>query len=111
MRKILIPMLLVSRLTIAGGDENAADNYCRDQAAWNKIDALLKQFPHDHLVIRAYATRLGICRLIDEKKISLEDGIQMFDVERQRVLMERSMEDAARRRPKPLSEDDLEPVS
>ncbi len=111
MRKILIPILLASGLTMAGGDESAADNYCHDQAAWDKIDALLKRFPHDHLVIRAYATRLGICRLIDEKKISLEDGIQMFDIERQRAVMERSMEDAARRRYKPLSKDDLEPVS
>lgn len=53
---------------------------------------------------------LGICRLIDQKKISLENGIQMFDIERQLAVMERSMEDAAHRRQQPLSEDDLEPV-
>ena len=61
-------------------------------------------------MIRAYTTRLGICRLIDEKKISLEAGIEVFDIERQRAVMERSMEDARRQRKKPLSEDDLEPL-
>ncbi|MCU0735509.1 MAG: hypothetical protein MUF20_08285 [Methylotetracoccus sp.] len=80
----------------AAGDDDFYENQCHDAAAWSKFDDLLRRFPNDHLVIRAYATRLGICRLIDEKKISLETGIQVFDIERQRAVMERSMEEAQR---------------
>lgn len=101
---------MIAATSHAAADESAV-NYCHDQAAWDKIDTLLKRFPNDQLLIRSYAMRVGICRLIDEKKISLEAGIEVFDIERQRAVMERGMEDARRQRKKPLSEDDLEPLS
>lgn len=98
-------MLLAGWVTAAAqaaGDDDFYENHCHDAAAWIKLDDLLRRFPNDHLVIRAYATRQGICRLIDEKKISLETGIQIFDIERQRAVMERSMEEAQRNDKKPL---------
>jgi len=103
---------LIAATAHAGWDDELYENQCHDQAAWDKIDDLLKKVPNDPIVIRTYAMRLGICRLIEEKKISLDTGIQVFDIERQRAVMERSMEDAERRkRKKPLSINDLEPVS
>ena len=70
---------------------------------------LLKQFPADPLVIRSYALRIGICRLIDEGKISLEKGVEIFDVEKTRVIMERSQQDARRRQSRPVPLEDMEP--
>lgn len=86
--------------TSAAGDEK---NQCHDLTVCNKPDALLQQFPNSHLVVmRGYAMRLGICRLIDEKKISLEIGIQVFEIEWQRAIMECSVGEAARKRNMPL---------
>lgn len=102
---------LIAATAHAGEDDEFYENQCHDQAAWAKIDDLLKKVPNDHMVIRTYAMRLGICRLIEEKKISLENGIRVFDIERQRAVMERSMEESERKRKKPESAEDWEPVS
>jgi hypothetical protein len=43
---------------------------------------------------------------------SLEAGMKMFDLERQRMIMERSMEESRKqRRPSEIEDEDLEPVS
>lgn len=73
------------------------------------MDALLKQHPADPLLIRSYALRIGICRLIDEGKISLERGIEVFEVEKRRAIMERSYQDSRKRESRPVPLDELEP--
>jgi len=50
---------LLAATAHAAGDDDFYENQCRDQAAWGKIEALLKQVPNDQLVIRTYAMRLG----------------------------------------------------
>lgn len=52
---------------------------------------------------------VGICRLIDEGKLSLEEGVALFDLEKTRMIVERAAEAAARKRPRPLTEDEVEP--
>jgi hypothetical protein len=78
-------------------------------AIWDKIEALHRRFPEDQAVTRGYALRVGICRLIDEGKLSLEEGVRLFDLEKTRMIMERAAENAARKRPRPLTEDEVEP--
>jgi hypothetical protein len=74
------------------------------------MEALLQAHPEDTLVIRAYAMRLGICPLIDDGKISLETGAAIYELERQRAIMERVQEEANRKRQKALPDDDQEPL-
>jgi hypothetical protein len=108
MRKRLICYL--ASLTLAGPAGAAEyENICHDQPIWDRIAALLAKAPNDSLVIRSYALRLGICRLIEEKKITLEQGAEIFEVERQRMVMERAREEEEKKRPRPLLAEDLEP--
>ena len=85
------------------------ENQCHDPAIWDRIEALRRQVPDDDLVLRAYALRIGLCRLIDEGRISLEKGIELFEIERRRTLMERAQEDARKKQPPPIPLEDLEP--
>jgi hypothetical protein len=111
MKTPFVLLFLVCGLAIADElDNEAYENQCHDQAAWDKIDDLLKKVPNDQLVIRAYAMRLGICRLIEEKKISLESGVRVFDLERQRAVMERSMDEAGRKRQKSVPSEEVDPL-
>jgi len=92
-----------------GAPAPEAENWCHRPDSWTKLDALLKQNPADPLVIRSYALRIGICLLIDEGKISLQRGIEVFDVEKQRVIMERSYQDSRKRESRPIPLEELEP--
>lgn len=53
-------------------------------------------------LIRTYALRRGVCALVDEGKISLKNRIQIFNIDRQRAITERSMEEGARRPKQPV---------
>ena len=107
------PLLLCFLLPplLCGASEPPASegsrNDCRDPASWARYEGLLRQVPEDPLVIRSYALRIGLCRLIEEGKISLEQGVEVFDVEKLRVIIERAQERAERERPKPV--ENLEP--
>lgn len=110
--RVACPLLLALLLVNAGravAEESQSENYCHDPAIWAKIDDLLKQHPRDPLVIRSYALRLGICRLIDDGKISLEQGIELFDLEKRRAIMERGAEAERKKRPKGIPAEDVEP--
>jgi hypothetical protein len=101
--------VLVSVESLAA-DPDRSENDCPDRGQWERIAALQRQYPKDALLNRTYALRIGICRLIDEGRLHLEDGIRLFGVERRRAIMERLEEGAARKRPKPLPDQDIEPV-
>lgn len=69
------------------------DNYCYQQKAWDDIEKLRQDAPNDPLVIRMYAMRKGLCALIEEGKITLEQGVEIFELERSRTLIERQREE------------------
>lgn len=108
MRKWLI--LFFSLLSgMARADDSASENFCHDPALWERIDELHRKVPNDALVIRGYAMRKGLCALINEGKISLEQGVEIFDVEKQRMIMERTAENERKRNPRPIPIEEIEP--
>lgn len=113
MKRRTLPALLLLFLPTPGAPESAPapehENYCHDPEAWARIDALHRQHPQDQALTRAYVLRAGICRLVDEGKLSLEEGIGLFELEKRRAVMERAADEAARRRPRPLMAEDVEP--
>jgi hypothetical protein len=110
MRKWLILFCSLWAWNARADDMDAyLDNLCHEQAAWEKIEALHKQVPNDMIVARGYALRVGICKLVDEKKISLEQGMKLFDIERQRMIMERAAEDERKKNPRPVPLEEIEP--
>jgi hypothetical protein len=87
-------------------EAEASENYCHDPASWAKYDELLKQAPHDALIVRSYALRLGLCRMVDEGKVSLEYAIEVFDTEKFRMLLQRTRGTEDEKRPKPAPADE-----
>jgi hypothetical protein len=74
------------------------DNYCYQQKAWDDIEKLRQDAPNDPLVIRMYAMRKGLCALIEEGKISREQGSEIFELERSRVIIERQQDETRTKR-------------
>jgi hypothetical protein len=61
-------------------------------------------------VIRVFAMRLDLCRLVDEGKISLETGIAIYELERQRAIMKRVQAEANPNRQRALPDENQEPL-
>ncbi|CAI8981983.1 hypothetical protein [Methylocaldum szegediense] len=74
------------------------DNYCYQQEAWDGIERLRQEAPSDPLVIRMYAMRKGLCMLIEEGKITREQGVEIFELERSRAIIERQQDETRTKR-------------
>lgn len=89
----------------AAGEENQnpdpksdPDNYCYQREAWDKIEKLRRDAPNDPLVIRMYAMRKGLCAMIEEGKITREQGTEIFELERSRAIIERQQDETRAKR-------------
>ena len=72
---------------------NATENYCHDADKNESWEKLVKQFPEDTVILRLYALRRGLCAMIDEETIELEKAIDLFEIERDRGIRERNVEE------------------
>jgi hypothetical protein len=77
-------------------EKEATKNYCHDQADKKKFDDLLSKYPTDRGIIRLFAMRQGLCEMIDKQQISLETGIDLWAIERQKILTERTKKELNR---------------
>jgi hypothetical protein len=68
----------------------AAKNFCHNLNENKDFNDLLNNYPTDKGVIRLFAMRQGLCELMDKQRISLELGIHLWAVERQKILIERT---------------------
>lgn len=73
-------------------------NYCHDKAAAQEWDALVKKDPNDLALQRLHALRLGICEKIENGSLTLDQGIEMFEREREKVVEERFEENRSRKK-------------
>lgn len=65
---------------------------------WDSIKKLRRDAPNDPLVIRMYAMRKGLCAMIEEGKITRDQGTEIFELERSRVLIERQQNETRTKR-------------
>lgn len=72
---------------------NATENYCHDANKNESWEKLVKQFPEDTVILRLYALRRGLCAMIDEETIELEKAIDLFEIEKDRGIRERNVEE------------------
>lgn len=70
-----------------------SDNYCYQRKAWDDIEKLRRDAPSDPLVIRMYAMRKGLCEMIEEGKITREQGTEIFELKRSRSIIERQQDE------------------
>lgn len=85
--------LLLLSCTMLAFSANATENYCHDADKIKNWEKLIRQFPEDTVILKLYALRRGLCAMIDEKTIELEKAIDLFEIEKDRGIRERNVEE------------------
>ncbi len=67
-------------------------NYCKDVAGWEEWHGLIEKYPEDDAIHALYATRLGLCSMVEMGNISLERAITIFDNMKESVIDQRKKE-------------------
>ncbi len=75
-------------------------NFCLNRADQQEFADLLAKHPKDKGIIRLIAIRQGLCDMIGKHQIPLHTGLDMWAVERQKMLMERTQRRLNRITPK-----------
>ena len=87
-----LPMVLlcVSTMSVTAYGKERTENYCDNQAEKKEFEDLLSKYPKDIGIIRLIALRQGLCEMIDKQQISLATGMDLWTIERQKILTERT---------------------
>ena len=87
-------LIAISPATLALEDNEV--NYCTDEAVNQRWADMLLQAPGDHLIIKLFALRSGLCVMIDQGLITLDQGTDIFENERLEAAMQRRQEQEER---------------
>jgi hypothetical protein len=68
------------------------NNYCKDATSWQQWQGLLEKHPQDDAIHALYATRLGLCSMVESGKIDLDRATRIFESMRE-SLIDRYRED------------------
>ncbi len=74
------------------------ENYCHDQKAAGEWEALVKGNPDDLVLQRLHALRLGICEKIEAGSLTFNQGMQIFEQEREKAVQKRFEVDRQKKR-------------
>lgn len=80
-------------LAMPASAEEAPKNYCHIQSMRDEMDQFLSEAPEDPVVVWLYALRRGLCNMIDRGQIALETGIEVFETEKSKAILERYREE------------------
>jgi hypothetical protein len=79
---------------IAHADESNSPNYCHDAQKNLDWEKMVADYPSDPIIIKLAGLREGLCVMIDRGQITQEQGVNLWEEERQRSVVERSADDA-----------------
>jgi len=96
MKRLLPALLLFSVPLFAAEDEPA--NYCHDDSVEKDWARMLAETPTDPIIIKLFGLREGLCGMIDRGQITLEQGIDIWNDEHSRSVLQRSEDEAKRRK-------------
>jgi len=68
-------------------------NYCKDPQKAAEWEKHLADTPEDPLIAKLYALRAGLCKMVDEGKVKLEEAIRIWDIEHARSVNERLLDE------------------
>jgi hypothetical protein len=74
-------------------------NYCHNLAMNQDWDKKVVEFSQDPIILKLAGLRTGLCQMIDRGQITHEQGINLWEDERQRSIVDRQTEQA-RQKPK-----------
>ena len=78
-------MLLIAGPCIADSDKEPA-NYCKDPESWKEWNELLVKHPQDDPIYALYATRLGLCSMVESRTIDLDRATRIFEKMRETLI-------------------------
>jgi len=55
------------------------ENYCKDQASWQQWHELLEKHPQDDALYALYASRRGLCSMVESGRIDLDRATKIFE--------------------------------
>ena len=93
---LLMVLLCAMSLPVTAAGKDATKNYCNDPADKKEFGDLLRKHRTDTGIIRLFAMRQGLCEMIDKQQIPLETGIDLWAIERQEILTERTKKELNR---------------
>lgn len=68
------------------------ENFCHDAASWSEWEALIQDNPFDKDLMGLYALRIGLCVLVERKRMTVEDATDVFERQRSLVLERKEVE-------------------
>ena len=89
---LLMILLCVLSMSVSADGSGATNNYCADPANKKEFEDLLGKNPTDKGIIRLFAIRQGLCDMIGKQQIPLETGIDLWAIERQKIMLERTQQ-------------------
>ena len=74
-------MALILFLSFSGSADTSKEpnNYCRDETSWQQWHALLEKHPQDDAIHALYATRRGLCTMVESGQIDLDRATRIFE--------------------------------
>jgi hypothetical protein len=99
-----VKALLLLLLTVSFGlqAEERPVNYCKDPKKTAEWEKHLTDTPEDPLIIKLYALRVGLCKMVDEGKVELKEAIRIWDIEHARSVNERLLDEMKHSRKRTL---------
>lgn len=61
-------------------------NYCKDEESWRQWHDLLEKHPQDDAVHALYATRRGLCSMVESEQIDLDRATRIFERMRESLI-------------------------
>lgn len=83
--KVFNPLSVILVLTLAipcfaaNNSDKEQSNYCHDKASWQQWHDLLEKHPQDDAIHALYATRRGLCSMVESHQITLERATHIFE--------------------------------
>ncbi|MVF23800.1 hypothetical protein EVC37_19605 [Methylocaldum sp. BRCS4] len=96
------PLFLTFTLPLCLHAEARPVNYCKDPQKTAEWEKNLADTPEDPLIIKLYALRIGLCKMVDEGKVELDEAIRIWDIEHARSVNERLLDEMKRGRKRTL---------
>ena len=83
---ILLPLFFsLLSFSIVSAQEPQA-SYCHDQASWQQWKDILHRNPGNDAIHTAYALRVGLCQMVEQKEIELDRATRIFEAFRDTLL-------------------------
>jgi hypothetical protein len=81
-----IALILCLSVPCLADTSKDSSNYCMDETSWQQWHDLLEKHPQDDAIHALYATRRGLCSMVESGKIDLDRATRIFERMRESLI-------------------------